>query len=540
MQAACGQREPAEILPAKQIEKARRVANGFAGLRREVEMGNVIQNGYKRACVLLVLFLLLGTGGTQAAGQNVVCTDVRFFTGDGTAAEQPVRGSYYAEADLRATVGGTVRMILASYRKDTQEILCTAVAERAVEAGQNTVQSAVVEMEENAFLRLFVWDGQQRPLSADAVFPDESGAQILSGAVKVNGTAYTVDVNPLRNTISVDLPAEAAGDALKNAEVFLKADGMVEPAADGAPRDLTQPVMYTVTGGGKRRTYTLTAEPAATARSYGAEGAHILSQQEAEESWGGAYRAGAPSWSPTETGGGTWFIEELGRESACVTLPEADGQQYIQITKNAKDRNFTLWSGDNKETGEIVKLVTDVRFRVDGVDTDYGAFMSVASGGADQIVLTTEGRTDGGFYLACRPRGGETRVISHNALHCGDWHSLRLVFRRYDNYCVNGEGFYNGYAVEIYLDGVFLDETRGYSNLGNLLTGRLKMKDFGNSIFSQITVQMFSGCVGSVSLDDIRIAYVESENPAEKTGGLQKCLLKQKSFLEEYWLSSLQ
>ena len=34
-------------------------------------MGNVIQNGYKRACVLLVLFLLLGTGGTQAAGQTL-------------------------------------------------------------------------------------------------------------------------------------------------------------------------------------------------------------------------------------------------------------------------------------------------------------------------------------------------------------------------------------------------------------------------------------------------------------------------------------
>lgn len=473
------------------------------------------------------------------AGSVPVCEKIIFCDENGDEFAAVTGGSYNAYLTVNTEKATDLITVLVAYDKDSGFITDIAFKRTSLSLGVNSVITDTVMASAGALLRLYIWSGDLRPCCqpAEPSFVGED-ARLEYVDVEIDGTVYRADINHDWHTVSVDLPNSNDAD-LSSVSVIMDVKGGSVSGIGNGTVDLTNPITFKLSGtNGKSTKYTLSAEKSVSSRYYDAHKATIISDSAAQSMWGGAYRGGAPAWTSTESGrsSGAWFIETDDAGAGSVSVASESGNDYLVVSKTEASGIYTLWSGDNKKLGLINKITTTLRFRVDSFVENYGQFAGFISGCTDELVLTGAGQDEGYFNLAYRQRGQNFKYFANNpVLQTGKWYKLKFIFRRTDTYSVNSSGIYSGYGVELYLDDEYIGTTRGMSNLPPQYVGYITMKDFSDSTYSQISIQLHSGAEVVMSLDDISVTYILSD---EETVPLSKCGSEQKEFLASYYASS--
>jgi len=466
---------------------------------------------------------------------EVKILSAEFYDADGLKTSYISEGEFYAGLSLTSDINSKITVALASFDLDDNSFREVVYENFNVIKGENQITTAGLYSDGSVYFRLFVWNLRLKPIKPDVLFTTrEQCGMIYAAIANLGGRSYSAEVNPETMVIAFDLPVSDAS-LLENADLSFEASGSVTPVFSGNTFNISAPVAFSVLGkSGESTVYSVIGEASQLARSYDVTGATVYSSEEAQKAWGGSYRAGTPKWISTEKGGGAWFIETDGSDSGTVSIKKENNNDYIFIEKNTDSGNFVLWSGDNKKTGIITKLRTSFKFRVEDFTEDYGQFAGFISGSGDEIVLTGADEQGGLFTLAYRPRGQELKQFeSAPVLEGNRWYNLTYVFRRLNSYSVDEEGLYTGFCTEVYLDGEYVGTTQTSSNLPPEYVGYITMKDFSDSVYSQLSLQLHSGATAKIGVDDISVTFVHSEEEIPQT----KCGAGQKAFLASYYAS---
>lgn len=334
-----------------------------------------------------------------------------------------------------------------------------------------------------------------------------SDATLASASLTVDGVTYAADINPVRGTISIDVPESVGTEAaLRDAELTLNVNDPEATVAVSAG-DLANGATVTVTAANRsKKEYKLSVEPSALARNYDAEGVQFDAT------------TGLPLALANEEGVASgWTVSDKAKLPT-VTAPVEDGNQYLKIAPNGYNYFGSVISSGNIYSD---KIIADVKFRLDSTvgmknGTSYG---SMRSSHGDSLTIDIVDAEKGTYNFGIKNINGDGKgkVPNCPTLEAGKWYDIRYIFRRYSD-TVNIETP-DWYATEIYIDGKFIAEIQQnaksteaatswhYTNAGRFSTAITN--------YSQFAIEFFGGfpSTSSVSLDDLYVSYITDWSP---------------------------